>query len=61
VYRRKGGQLWFCRDRATGSFGYLTHEDQSDPVTVCTRVDDIASLGKLAYYAIRLLKILSAP
>jgi hypothetical protein len=30
-------------------------------VTVCTRVDDIASLGKLAYYAIRLLKILSAP
>jgi hypothetical protein len=30
-------------------------------VTVCDRVDDVASLAKLSYYAIRLLKLLSAP
>jgi hypothetical protein len=30
-------------------------------VTVCDRVDDIASLTRLAYYAAKLIKVLSPP
>jgi hypothetical protein len=59
--RHPEGQLWFCRDRATGTFGYLTRQDETDPVTVCDRVDDIASLTRLAYYAAKLIKVLSPP
>lgn len=43
------------------TFGYVADSDRSDDVTVCTRVDDIASLAKLSYYAIKLLKALSTP
>jgi hypothetical protein len=40
------------------SFGYITSQDDTGPTTVCTRVDNIVSLSRLAYYAVRLVKIL---
>lgn len=47
-----------CRDRATDSFAFLTHSDQSDSATVCYRVADVVDVAKLAYYAARLIVVL---
>jgi hypothetical protein len=41
------------------SFGYVTKQDDTGPTIVCTRVDNITSLTRLAYYAVKLVKILS--
>jgi len=40
-------------------FLWLQSTDGSDPHTVCTRIDDAASLSKLTYYAVKLLKLLA--
>ena len=61
MYARKGGRLYFCTDRATHEFGFLSSTDQSDDKVVCRRVDDLADVAKLAYYAIKLLKVLGPP
>jgi hypothetical protein len=53
--------VWACYDKGTHSFGFLSRTDKSDEFTHCERVDDIANVAKLAYYAVRLMKLLAEP
>lgn len=53
--------MWFCYSRANPLLNYLTHQDDTGPNTVCSRVDDVLKLTRLAYYAVKLLKTLQPP
>jgi hypothetical protein len=57
---RPASQLWYCSPFPAAGTDYLTHHDDSHGDVHCVRVDDVASIAKLTYYAAKLLKILRA-
>jgi flagellar biosynthesis regulator FlbT len=50
-----------CFDRATSEFAYLTHHDASDGNTRCVKAIDAAVAAKLAYYALRAIRMAIPP
>jgi hypothetical protein len=59
VYLRRPAQVWACY--SGGSFIYTSPTNRTDVEdgTVCFLVDDVISATKEAYYAARLLSLLT--